>query len=188
MRKRIETAVRADLVTTSRILELSTRMDGLDEPQTEEELGVWVQEAQKIRAEMITLTTERKAARIDFLGSLRQGDSEEGGPLVESVIRYFEAENEYFRLAEKAQATTTVMVFDPETASPEDVHKLRAVSQLGDAVLKSYDALLACQQDMIATAGAHGLQLSPVWDPAEQESMLKSYKAMRDLWNSLERE
>lgn len=163
-------------------------MDDLGEPQTEEELNAWVQEAQKVRAKIIALTTEGKAARIGFLDSLKQGGSDEGRPLVGSVIRYFEAENEYFRLAEEAQETTTVMVFDPKTASPEEVHKLRAVSQLGDAVLKSYDALLACQQDMIATAVAHGLQLSPVWDPAEQESILKSYKALRDLCNSLERE
>ena len=186
--KRIETAVRADFATVRRLLELSRRVDEFGEPQTENELNDWVQKAREVRAEMIKLTNEGNTARVGLLDFLKRREPEDECPLVEPVVRYFEAENEFFRLAEKAQESTTVMVFNPNAPSPDVGQKLRALSELGAAVLKSYDALLVCQQDLLTKAGAQGLALSPVWDPAEQKSMLESYKAMSDLLNGREKE
>lgn len=185
--QRIEKAVTIDFATVRKLFEFSKRMDNVREPETEEEIVEWVQNAQKIRAEMIELTNEGYTTRDELLELVKRGDLKGECPLVQSVVRYFETENEFFRLAEKAQESTTVIFLNSQAVSPDDIQKMRVVSELGEAALKSYDTLLRCQQDLISKAGARGLELSPVWDPDEQDSMLEFYRAMRDRLKGLEK-
>ena len=52
---------------------------------------------------------------------------------------------------------------------------------MGEKLLEAYDTLLASQKDLLEAAQAQGIDLEPVWDLAERESLLDSREALRAL-------
>ena len=184
VKMKIEDAVVADFSLVRRIFELTNSLDGF-EPQSEKEIDDWVKNAQRVRHEVLDLTKQGNEARTKFINDLKSGVEAEASPLREPVIRYFEAENGHFALIEKSQDNTTVMLFQPGSSTEEQMRGVDALCELNEALLKSHQHLVKCQGDLLEQANAQGLELSRVWDPAEQKSMLESSEAMKNLRRSL---
>lgn len=91
----IERALARDSESARRLFSLSDELKGA-EPQTQEELDRWIENAQKVSAEIERLKNESTQHRLETLDQLK---AEEGTALVTATIEFFEAENAYFRLA-----------------------------------------------------------------------------------------
>ena len=182
--KRIEQAISADFSTVKKILQLSQSLDSA-EPQTEEGIDQWVQQAQTVRLEMIELAQTARDSRIETLSYLKEIEAGVDCPLKDLVIDYFEGENAYFSLAKEAQDGSSVMVFKSNSLSDQERARFEELGKLGDALLTSYDTMLKSQDRLLAKAKEQGLPLDPVWDPAEQRETLDSYRAMKNFTERL---
>lgn len=180
MTERIEKAVLADFAIVKEILELPKSLDA-SEPQTQEEVDQWVQQAQKIRLRMIDLEKESRELRVETIGYLKSLKADTDCPLKDSVIEFFEAENAYFQLSQDAQEESTVVTIVSGSLSEEERRTFEAIAELGERLLASYDIMLKSQAQLVLKAKEQGLVLTPVWDPVEQKETLDSYRAMKTL-------
>ena len=181
---KIEDVITSDFTLVRRISELTKSLDGF-EPQSEKEIADWVKKAQKIRHEVLDLTKQGHEVRARATDELKSQHETEASPLRERTLRYFEAENVHFDLIEKSQDNTALMLFQPGSSTEEQMRGIDALCELSEALLKSHQHLVKCQEELLEQANAQGLALSRVWDSAEEESMLESSEAMKSLRRSL---
>ena len=162
------------------VKEILTLPETLDsaEPQTQEEIDAWVRKAQAVRIRMVELEARGREFRVDtirYLETLNGADYTLKDPLIE----FFEAENAYFRLAQDSSKNSTVRVFNSTSPSEEDRQSFKALAELGESLLASYQRVLDSQSRLLAAAKEQGLDFRPVWDPTEQKETLDSYRAMK---------
>lgn len=175
----MENAIVTDFSLTQRMRTLSRSLDA-SHPQSEEELEHWVAQAQKVRLECLALRAEGRQLRATVLGD-PNFDPEADAPLRSMTVKFFAAEDAYLDLVEEAENNTTVMVYQPESMGSDRQGLVDSLVRRGEKLLEAYDTLLASQKDLLEAAQAQGIDLEPVWDLAERESLLDSREALRAL-------
>lgn len=184
MNQRLKEAVLKDMENTRLLLSLPKELESAD-PQTEQELKQWTEKAQELRARMDELAKAGSVLRTETLEQLKALPSGEDCPLKSEVSDYFQAENEYFELAEQSKNQTSVVLVANGSTSVEGEKKMHSLLETSIKTLTLYDRLLSSQQALLKAANQRGWKLMPVWEQsyrtelAKGVEMLKNFKTRR---------
>lgn len=182
--QKLEKAVRQDMQDVRVLLSLPKELESAD-PKTEEELKQWTEKAQAVGTRMDQLTQAGSLLRKDVLAQLQALPTDAECPLKAEVSDYFQAENDYFELAEQSKNQTSVVLVANGSTSVEGDKRMHSLLETSIKTLALYDRLLASQQALLKAANPRGWKLEPVWDEsyrlelAKGVEMLKNFKTRR---------
>lgn len=150
--------------------------DTLEEQVTEEEeLQRWIENAQKVGEQMSRL---REEARLLKLRCIAEAHAGEDRTLVEAVVDFFKAENDYFELIRRSEENTSVEIF--RTGSAQQRQWVQERRAFGETLWESFRAVCSKQQALLALAESRGLGFTPAWDDRRQQVLLSAYAEIRE--------
>ncbi len=183
---RIEDAILTDFEKMRALYELSDELDAT-QPTSEEEIEAWVERAQKLSPKIEALGDEAQRLRTETILYVDGLDPSIRSPLDQAAREYFEAENAYYKMTMAPTNQASVMLYNPEALSDEELRKLEELTETGKSLEKCFLKLLECQQALVSIAQKEGLPVTPYWSEVKQQEMLESYRQLGRMGDISER-